>query len=183
MRSLSMRSFVLLFVVLFVSALSLSAQVVFTYNNFTAPTANLQANGNAASVGAVMRLTPARPGQSGSVWYYGGTTDAPQTVPLVNGFTTSFQFQISGSNAPADGIAFVIQNGSFPPTEGGCPAQNGTSGIFAFETPNSGCGGDIGYTGLTHSVAIGFDDFHNSWDPDPNHEALPSCGSAANSAQ
>src|ERR1700751_2848813 len=133
MRSLSVRFLVLLFVVVFISAISLSAQVVFTYNNFTAPTANLQANGNAASVGAVMRLTPALPAQSGSVWYYGGTNNAPQAVPLVNGFTTSFQFQISGSNAPADGIAFVIQNGSFPPNnaEAPCSAPNGSSGIFA----------------------------------------------------
>ena len=183
MRSLSVRSLVLLVVLFFIAAASLSAQVVFTYNNFTAPTANLQANGNAASVGTVMRLTPALPAQSGSVWYYGGTTDAPQAVPLANGFTTSFQFQISGSNAPADGIAFVIQNGAFPQNPaGGCPAQNGSRGIFAFETADINCGGDIGYTGLTNSVAIEFDDYQNTWDLDANHIAVQSCGASANTS-
>ena len=183
MRSRSARLFCLS-IVLFLFCASLAfGQVVFTYNNFTAPTANLQANGNAGSVGSVMRLTTTGPGQSGSVWYYGGTADAPQPVPLVNGFTTSFQFQISGSNAPADGIAFVIQNGAFPQNPaGGCPAQNGSSGISALETPDAGCGGDIGYTGLTKSVAIELDDFRNAWDLDANHVGIQSCGASANTS-
>jgi hypothetical protein len=191
MRSRSARFFCLsILLVLFLGSFAFG-QVVFTYNNFTAPTANLQANGDAGSVGAVMRLTTTQPGQSGSVWYFGGTTDAPQAVSLVNGFTTSFQFQITAPasapgqppTAPADGIAFVIQNGSFPQNpEGGCPAQNGTTGIMAFEARDSGCGGDIGYTGLTHSVAIEFDDFQNTWDPNANHVAIQSCGASANTS-
>jgi hypothetical protein len=184
MRSRSARFFFCLSILLVLFFASLAfGQVVFTYNNFTAPTANLQANGNAGSVGAVMRLTTTATGQSGSVWYYGGTTDAPQPVSLVNGFTTSFTFQISGSAAPADGIAFVIQNGAFPQNPaGGCPAQNGSSGIFALERGDIGCGGDIGYTGFTNSVAIEFDDFQNAWDLDANHVAVQSCGANANSS-
>jgi hypothetical protein len=176
--------FSFLSIILFLFSASLAfGQVVFTYNNFTAPTANLQANGSAGSVGSVMRLTTTAAGQSGSVWYYGGTTDSPQAVPLVNGFATSFQFQISGSPGPADGFAFVIQNGSFPQNPaGGCPAQNGSSGISALETADAGCGGDIGYTGLTNSVAIEFDDFKNAWDLDANHVAVESCGASANTS-
>lgn len=180
--------FVCCFVILFVIPVaSLWGQsVVFTYNNFTAPTANLQANGDAGSVGSVMRLTTTQAGQSGSVWYYGGTADAPQPVSLINGFTTTFQFQISGVKPPvmpADGIAFVIQNGTFAPNPAvPCPAQNGTSGIFAWEQRDINCGGDIGYAGLTHSLAIEFDDFQNPWDLDANHVAVQSCGVNANSA-
>jgi Legume lectin domain len=192
MRSRSARFFFCLSIllVLFFGSLAFG-QVVFTYNNFTAPTANLQANGDAGSVGAVMRLTTTLPGQSGSVWYYGGTAANPTPVSLVNGFTTSFQFQITAPPPPpegppippADGIAFVIQNGSFPQNPGGgCPAQNGTIGIKALEAPDSGCGGDIGYTGLTNSVAIEFDDFQNAWDLDANHVAIQSCGADANSS-
>ena len=164
----------------------LFGQVVFTFNNFPADTTNLQPNGNAvlgAGTGSnVLRLTATGSGQSGSAWYYRGTTDGPQPVSLVNGFTTSFQFQISGSTSPADGFAFVIQNGSFPQNTAPCPAQNGTGGIFALEAADINCGGDIGYTGLTHSLAIEFDDFQNNWDLDPNHVAIQSCGASANSS-
>jgi len=178
--------------VLFFGSLAFG-QVVFTYNDFTAPEgsnapANLQANCNAGSVGNVMRLTTTLPAQSGSVWYYGGTTDGPQSVSLVNGFTTSFQFQISPANSEtntdADGLAFVIQNGSFPPSNAPapCSAPNGSSGIFAFEGPDINSGGDIGYTNLTHSLAIEFDDFKNAWDVNNNHVAIQSCGASANTS-
>ena len=182
MRSQFVRLFCLSIILLLCSVSLASGQVVFNYNDFSAPT-NLQANGSAGTVGTVMRLTTTTPGQSGSVWYYGGTPESPQAVPLLSGFTTSFQFQISGSAAPADGIAFVIQNGSFPQNPaGGCPAQNGSSGILALEAPDAGCGGDIGYTGLTNSVAIELDDFRNAWDLDANHVAIQSCGASANTS-
>ena len=192
MRVHSLRfSACLLTLIVFASA-SLWGQTLFTYNNFSAPT-NLQVNGN-ASVGPkvtnVLRLTDPNPGESGSAWAYGGNSDVPTPFSLVNGFTTSFQFRITPPPAvsgvpPADGFAFVIQNGSFPGEvpAGGCPASaNGSSGIFALEAADVNCGGDIGYAGLTHSLAVEFDDFQNIWDADANHIAVQSCGANANSA-
>src|SRR6266487_3302315 len=70
--------------------------------------ANLTLNGNAAApvnngTTNVLRLTPTAPSQAGSAWF-----NIQQ--PVAGGFTTKFQFQITGASAPpADGIAFVIQ--------------------------------------------------------------------------
>ena len=186
MKSAAYRSCCVLVVFLNLTGGSLLAQVnpvLFTYNNFAPPVSNLQVNGDATLTGGVLRLTPAASGQSGSAWYYGGNTDGPVPVPLITGFTTTFQFRISGSEAPADGFAFVIQKGTFAANPDiPCPQQNQTSGIFAWEQRDAGCGGDIGYAGLTNSLAVEFDDFQNAWDLDANHVAIQSCGAGANSS-
>jgi hypothetical protein len=99
--------------------------------------------------------------QTSAAWY-----PAKQTVG--NGFTTQFTFSISAINGGqvADGFAFVIQNS---------PA--GTSALGT-----TGQGGFIGYQGLTNSLAVEFDTFQNSWDPNANHVAIQSNGMAANSS-
>lgn len=100
-----------------------------------------------------------------SAWY-----STPQ--PVSGGFTTDFQFRLSNPvDLPADGIAFVIQN----------QASNALGGE----------GGDMGYTGITNSLAIELDIWDNGidqgppvavWDPNGNHVAVHSNGTGANNA-
>src|SRR5687767_14398061 len=81
----------------------LAAAQSFVYPNFSS-TSGLTLNGQAASVGNALRVTPAISGAEGSVF-----ADAPV---IVNGaFDTSFRFQITAlSGSGADGLTFVIQN-------------------------------------------------------------------------
>ncbi len=95
--------------------------------------------------------------QASSAWF--GTK---QTVG--NGFTTQFQFQLSGATTAqvADGFAFVIQNSSLSALGSG--------------------GGGIGYDGIPNSLAIEFDTYLNGFDLDANHIAVQSNGTSANSS-
>ena len=143
------------------------AQSAFSYPPFpTTAATGLAVNPNASvGNGNLLTLTPALGSQVGSAWYTNpGATPvnafAPSPLSLLNGFTTTFTFQLSnqggiaGTNGKvgADGIAFIIQNGGF---------SNGTSGAAAVAT-NTGTGGEIGFNGLTHSLAIQFDTWCNS---------------------
>jgi hypothetical protein len=155
---------------------SLHAQQTISFPNFNS-TAGLRINGNAAVVSVgdtqVLRLTPATTGQDSTVWY-------ATSLSLARGFSTTFTFQFTnpGGLGAADGIAFVVQNGSFP---------NGRSGSLALGDPLTSGGGAIGYQGLTHSVAVEFDTFDNPG-PGPNNDisanevGIQSCGAAANNA-
>jgi hypothetical protein len=124
-------------------------------------------NGSAGQLGdqQVLRLTQdGQGGLAGSGWY-----NTQQSV--ANGFTTVFQFQITHSGQPADGLTFVIQN-----------AHNFEGSRLAL----GGTGGDIGYgsTGdepsIDNSLAIEFDTYQNGWDPNANHIAVQSCGTGNN---
>src|ERR1700693_1290058 len=66
--------------------------------------AALQLNGDAAQVGAVLRLAPSGLGRegAGSAWF-----TAKQSV--AQSFKTDFDFRITGA---ADGFAFLVQNTS-----------------------------------------------------------------------
>jgi uncharacterized repeat protein (TIGR01451 family) len=155
----------------------LQAQQTVSFPDFSS-TVNLRTNGNAAVVSSgdaqVLRLTPSLDGQVGSAWY-------ATSLSLKSGFTTTFTFRLSNPRGigPADGIAFVIQNGSFQ--------ANGTSGSLAIGSPAFSGGGAIGFQDLTHSVAVEFDTFNNPG-PGPNHDisgnevGVQSCGAAANTA-
>ena len=137
-----------------------------SYSSFGQTTTNLVLNGNAQIVSPVLRLNPAQTGQVGSAWY-------SLLQPVAEGFSTSFSFKISNPSTPsADGIAFVIQN-----------SQAGTQAL------GQG-GGFLGYTGIENSLAIEFDTYANSWDPEfdgsgllpANHVAIQSCGPNPNTA-
>jgi hypothetical protein len=161
---------------------SAQAQQTISFPDFSS-TANLQINGNAAVVPTnVLRLTPNRFGQVGSAWY-------TNSLSLAQGFSTTFTFKLAnqgdGSIGAADGIAFVIQNGSF--------SGNGTSGRFAIGPVATASGGGIGFQGLTNSVAIEFDTFCNGTDSNSdtcvansfssaNEVGILSCGASPNSA-
>jgi lectin family protein len=142
------------------------AQNSFTYPPFPLTSgAGLQVNGTATvGTGSLLQLTPALGDQVGSAWYTnpaGQGEGGAATLALSGGFSTTFTFQFTnpGSDccAPgADGIAFVVQNGGFNGYMG-----DSTSGALAVG-PNDGAGGEIGFTGLTNSVAVQFDTFCNT---------------------
>ena len=156
----------LLFVV---SANVAVAQTSFNYPPFptTGASGGLTTNGNATSSSAQVQLTSSNGDQVGSAWYVNNAAGNNNgTVSLVNGFNTTFTFQLTGQNANqgsinscggvarggADGISFVVQNGQF--------AADGTSGSTAVG-PHNGAGGQIGLTGLTNSVGVIFDTWYN----------------------
>ncbi len=131
------------------SASSLFAD--FSYPNFT-DTTGLQLNGNAASTGGVLRLTPADFWQAGSAF-------STNTVSLSStaSFSTFFQFQIHDDGGisdedgqGADGIVFTLQTVS--------------------NTVGSS-GNGIGYYGIPNSLGVEFDTYNNGsgYDPNGNH--------------
>jgi Ca2+-binding RTX toxin-like protein len=126
------------------------------YPDFSS-TAGLNLGGNAATVGNVLRLTPAQGGQSGTAWAAG-------RVQVGAGFTSDFGFRFTdpGGIGAADGITFAIQDSS--------------------ATATGSVGGSLGYEGIAHSLVVEFDTFSNPeyGDPDNNHIAIHSGGTGPN---
>lgn len=96
------------------------------------------------------------------------------------GFSTTFTFQITPipGETTADGIAFVIQNGTGSTPDGQGATGSGTSALGSI-------GGGIGYQGLPNSLAVEFDTYTNGSpmdDPNNNHIAIISDGVNPNSA-
>jgi hypothetical protein len=177
------------------------AQSTFSYPPFpSSAAAGLQTNsyaGNALiTTNGVLQLTSSGENQVGSAWYINlpnSQTNPPGTVSLLTGFTSTFTLQFTGQGgqlyngqAGADGIAFVIQNGTFGNYNG--DVTGGSSALG----PNDGRGGEIGFVGLTNSVAIQFDTWCNTEYGDTCASAssptsadqvtIESCGTAANTA-
>lgn len=144
------------------------AQIDFT--DFSS-TSGLQLNGNAAQATnsnnqQVLRLTPdGLTGAVGSAWF---TTQQP----VSGGFTSTFTFQVTSALGAADGFAFVIQNAPTTPLNS-IGAAAGALGYGQGGNPGGAPG-----NGIQNSLAIEFDTFQNGWDPDGNHLAVQSCGSA-----
>jgi hypothetical protein len=123
--------------------------------------------------GGILQLTKAQMNQHGAAWF------ATQQ-PISNGFTTSFQFQITNTNLcnncsfPADGLALVIQND---------PAGTGALG-YVLDGQNISYGNNdlsrarIPGFAIVNSLAIELDTHQNTdyGDPDGNHIAVQSCG-------
>ncbi len=121
--------------------------------------------------GGALRLTGASQNQHGSAWF-------GLQQPLSTGFTTAFQYQISGGctncSFPGDGLALVIQNdpagtGAIGYTGNGHNISYGDEDISTGNGPNSA---------ILNSLAIELDTFQNTefGDPDGNHIAVQSCG-------
>ena len=139
--------------VLLAAATSHGATVIF--NDFS-DTSLLTLNGSAATTttgdGTVLRLTPAEANRSGSAF-------SSATVQTTT-FSTYFQFRITepggtlfdgNTDTGADGIVFVVQSVS--------------SSI-------GGAGQGIGYAGISPSLGIEIDTWHNSANNDPNSNHL-----------
>jgi hypothetical protein len=132
-----------------------SAAVLVTFPDFTNACAgpDLTCVGNAATVGPVLRVTPAAGGQQGAAY---GTT--PVSLGAGSTFSTQFQFRFTNADGinPADGITFVL-------------AANPT-GLGA-------SGGGLGYSsGVPNSVAIEFDTFDNGEVGASNHVGVDTNG-------
>jgi Legume lectin domain len=123
------------------------------------------------SVATVLRLTPNETFTSGSAWF-----TAQQ--PVGSAFSTTFIFEISDPlTFNADGLAFVIQNSSTTALDTGGSSDG--CGI-GYGEDNTGCSLTSG--GIPNSLAIEFDTYQNEDDPNNNHVAIQSCGTAANSS-
>ncbi len=160
----------ILFTVLLVT--TAGAQNVFavtvTFPDFSS-TAGLTLNGDAAApvnngidLNPVLRLVPAIGGQSGSAF-------SSTTINAAD-FSTQFQFRITNpggitdasGQSGADGFVFVIQ-----------PVSSSIGGS----------GGGLGYSGVTPSVGVEFDTFHNPFDPNTNHIGIDTNGNVNTNAQ
>ena len=135
--------------------LSLSV-VLFAAMSFTA-NAQFVLNGNASVTSpecsdstTTYQLTPDALTQAGEIWY---TTQ----VSLTNRFDIQFQMFLGTKafSVGADGICFVFQQ----------------------QSVNAGStGGGMGYGGITPSLAVEFDTYHNAWDPNYCHTAIEQNG-------
>lgn len=103
--------------------------------------------------GTVMRITPDALWQSGAFY-------STNSLQLGNNatFSTSFQFRMTPSGIPADGLAFVL-----------AASPNGMG--------ESGAG--MGYQGVQKSVIVEFDTYDNGWSDgfSNNHVAVSTNGS------
>ncbi len=150
-----------------------------TFPDFTS-TAGLQLNGSSQAAvwnaQNVLRLT------DGLAQPEAGTAFFTTKQPVAGGFTTYFKFQMhtpSSAYNVADGISFIVQNAaSTDPNYGGSGAGTSALGYN---------GGGMGYTGIPNSVAVEFDIYANSWDPEvnnntliANHVAVQTCGTSTN---
>jgi uncharacterized repeat protein (TIGR01451 family) len=132
------------------------------------------AQGAPSGVKQVLRLTPNSTFLAGSAWFN-------NQQPVAAAFSTTFTFQLSDTVGTAgDGIAFVIQN-STAGTGALDPDTGGTDGCsLGYGEDSTGCSSASG--GILSSLAIEFDTFQNTDDPNANHVAIQSCGTAANSS-
>jgi peptide-N4-(N-acetyl-beta-glucosaminyl)asparagine amidase len=162
-----MRRFFAGFVI--VCAFTSAASADLSYPDFSNPS-GLALNSSAGIVSNKLRLTSNQLNQTGAA--YG---ELRQRVR--DGFTTTFQFQITGLT------------GDFPDDNG----QVGGDG-FSFIAQNAGSnalgggGNALGYGGIANSVAIEFDTFWNTarifptGDPNGNHISIQTRGTQPNSA-
>lgn len=119
-------------------------------------------NGDAAEHGALLRLVPAAPEQSGAAYLAKAVhLDAGQ------GFVTAFTFRLSGNGDAmrADGLAFLLAR---DPTSLGDPSRYG---------------GSMGFEGVGQSFAVEFDVFDNGNEAGgSNHIALDRNGVLSDTA-
>jgi uncharacterized repeat protein (TIGR01451 family) len=144
--------------------------------SFTTPPVGTPNPAQAAPSGVnqVLRLTPNSEFLAGSAWFN-------NQQPVAAAFSTTFTFQLSDTiGAPGDGIAFVIQNSSLTALDPDTGGTDGCSLGYGDDPANTGCTSTTG--GIPSSLAIEFDTFQNTDDPNANHVAIQSCGTAANSS-
>ena len=137
-------------------AFAANPDVLIDYPTFSGASTNLDRNGTAdllTSSGptrqCVLRLTAGGYRQAGSAW-------STQKIDLTESFESIFKVYLHHGAPGADGIAFLVQ----------------TQGPRAL----GGWGGGLGYRGIRQSVAVEFDTFQNTPDPNSNHLAVVLAG-------
>jgi hypothetical protein len=126
-----------------------------------ASTQGLNLVGGASVSGKVLRLTRARPNQSGAVWLL-------EKQRVASGFESTFQFQLThqfGLGHGADGFAFVFQNSG-----SGALGGRGSAGGFAVADASNHY-----QPGIPWSIAVFFDTFRNSEEGDPSGNYVALC--------
>jgi hypothetical protein len=152
---------------LFLIALAIDrAPAAIRFDDF-ASIQGLRLVGDAAVVGKVLRLTPARRNRAGAVWFR-------DKQPVRSGFETTFQFQLTHQDwffHGTDGFAFVLQN-SGPAALGG----RGSAGGFGASDPTN-----PPHPGIPWCIAVFFDTLRNPQEGDPssNFIAIRANGSPA----
>jgi len=117
-------------------------------------------------VATVLRIAPNQEDWAGSAWY-----NTQQAV--AGAFSTTFTFQMSGSNpSPGDGIAFLIQNSAAGISALG---PEGCGIGFGF---SSDCMGSVGpQSGIPNSLAVEFNTVTNGGvDPSSSDVSIQNCG-------
>jgi MYXO-CTERM domain-containing protein len=115
----------------------------------------LQLNGTASIQTGRVRLTDSVNNQTGSAFF--------TTKQTVTSFTTTFQFQVPSTTASiADGLTFCWQNSAATALGSG--------------------GGNLGYTGVTTSVCVKFDNYMGGGEPSANQTGLFADGRAPTTA-
>jgi hypothetical protein len=134
----------------------------FVYSDFSDVT-GLKLNGDAARVGTELRLADATDWSSGSAF-----TSNAIALGDENSFSTYFRFRITDAGGVsdedgtgADGLVFVVQT-----------VSNNVGGA----------GGGIGYGGISPSLGVEFDTYHNPFDPNGNHVGIDLDGSLTSQA-
>ncbi|GIM91663.1 L-type lectin-domain containing protein [Paractinoplanes toevensis] len=128
------------------------------YPTFSGASKTLDRNGTADIITSsghlrqrILRLSAGGFRQAGSAW-------DTQKIDLTRSFESTFKVYLHHGQPGADGIAFLVQS------EG--PRALG------------GWGGGLGYRGIKKSVAVEFDTFQNTPDPNSNHLAVVLGGDA-----
>lgn len=115
-----------------------------------ASAAGLSLQGSAVVTAGVLELTADVGNQAGTAFH-----NSPINLSANGSFRSAFQFQIQGGGDGADGLTFVIQND---------PRGAAAIGVG---------GGDLGYSGITRSVAVEFDTFRNfEFEANDNHVSI-----------
>jgi YVTN family beta-propeller protein len=111
----------------------------------------LAINGSAAVVAPSLRITPATANLAGSAW-------VSQSFPVRGNtsFATRFVFRQTGTGDGGDGMTFVVQG----------------TGSTALGVN----GGGLGYQNIASSLAVEFDAYAGTGDPNANHVGVLSAG-------
>jgi hypothetical protein len=135
----------------------LAPGTTFNISNFSTSASAVRLNGNAATTGTALRLTPAVNSQRGAAFY-----NQAVSLDANTSFNSQFQFQVGGGTNGADGFTFTLQN---------------TSAGLGFLGAG---GGGLGYAGSgIGSIAIEFDTYKNGADPNNNYVAIVRDGNAS----
>ena len=125
----------------------------------------LTLNGDVEQLSSILQLTPDEVSKAGSAFF----SDAFHASMLAS-FQTQFTFQINGGEQGSDGMAFVIHSDPRGPE-----ALGNDGGSLGF-----GVIGSQPQMAIAPSVAVEFDTFRNSGDPDDNHVGLIRNGEVMN---